>query len=122
MDEPHKPSKVIEFLQVYGWAILIVLAALAALAYFGVFGTPVPPPSPSVNVYDCGNIYVRGVEQTKGELENASFALKRAINTPLNETTFNGRFLKAYYDMDSCLPYKNSTSLNITGSIRNVTG
>lgn len=38
--DEKKENSMIEFLAVYGWAILVVIAAIAALVYFGVIETP----------------------------------------------------------------------------------
>lgn len=107
-------TKLVEFLMTYGWAILVVICALGALAYFGVPNHSKENKLPNVVIYDCGNIFVSGIEQTTGELQNASFAIKSGPNTPLNETKFTGRFLKAYYDMDACTPVLNTGNGSIS--------
>lgn len=94
-------EEITEFILTYGWAILVVLAAIAALVYFEVL-TPTEPTPTKESIYDCGNIFVKGNEETTGELQNASFAIKQRPDEWINETTFSGRFLKAYYDMDNC--------------------
>jgi hypothetical protein len=104
---------VTEFFLTYGWAILVVVCAIGALAYFGVL-TPEKEVAAPLRTYDCGNIFVQGTEATIGELQNASFALKNRPDQPLNETTFSGRFLRAYYDLDNCFAV---SQLNSEGKI-----
>lgn len=109
-----KAMSFTEGILTYGWVILIVVIAVSALAYFGLMKPNNEPPTlPSpVNTYDCGNIFVRGTETITGELQNASFAPKRATDSPVNESVFMGRFLKAYYDMNNCVTVLESSVLS----------
>jgi len=100
--KPSLREQIKEGVFTYGWAVLVVLTAIAALVYFNAFPNQSLLPENRESIYDCGNIFVKGTEKTTGELQQASFAIKQRPDEWLNETTFSGRFLKAYYDMDNC--------------------
>lgn len=99
----NKKGGLSEFLLTYGWLVLVLLVLVAGIAYFAFVKPGASTQQPPVHTYDCGNIFVRGNEATTGELQNASFAVKQARDTLVNETTFTGKFLKAYYDMNNCV-------------------
>jgi hypothetical protein len=90
-------EETIELTMMYGWALLLVLAAVGIVLFIVSSGN-INRLKGGVQTYDCGEYYLRGTEHTTGELKDAAIRMKDG-----SDEEYVGSYLKLYYDRSRCV-------------------